>query len=239
MRTVTTCGGHSKSATRAIAPAAFRASAIKSRMMLALPSRNWIRYCMVRIDQWSGAASSHERWMAVTPFARLSQASAQYQIEGAVGRIAGDRKRIAARRSPGQVPRRTPFPPPPSWAAQTLCTSGPLRFSHRHLRASASPCRARHACRSSLRSPVQRGPDASPSCRNWPHARAGAQRNRRSAQVVNERVGLRVNTFNALARVTQPGQHCPPFCGGQLLHSLRARATDAPNFDVTVRNLIP
>jgi len=76
----------------------------------------------------------HERWMAVTPFARLSQDSAQYQIEGAVGRIAGDRKkdrgpeegRSRTRGESSQVPRRTPFPPPPSWAAQTLRTSGPL-----------------------------------------------------------------------------------------------------------------
>jgi len=44
--------------------------------------------------------------------------------------------------------------------------------------ASAWPYQRRLACRFSLRSPAQRGANASPSRRNWPHARAGAQRNR-------------------------------------------------------------
>jgi hypothetical protein len=77
-------------------------------MTMAMPSRNWIRYCMVRVDQWSGAASLHERWTAVTPFARLSQASAQYQIEDAVARFAGDCKKDPARSREEAEPEGSP-----------------------------------------------------------------------------------------------------------------------------------
>src|SRR5271170_3917339 len=82
-------GGQSRSATSVIAPTAFRASAIKSRMTLALPSRNWIRYCMVKVDQ--SASQTKEGWRL--PFRALVPRVGPISNDGAVGRFAGDRRK--------------------------------------------------------------------------------------------------------------------------------------------------
>src|SRR5271170_7904029 len=75
------------------------------------------------------------------PFARLSLASAGCLAGEAVGRFAGNRKkdrgpeegRSRTRGESCQVPRRTSLSPSPkAGAAQTLRTSGPLRFSRRN-----------------------------------------------------------------------------------------------------------
>ena len=47
---VTARGGQSASTISSIAPATFWALALHSRMTLAEPSRNWIRYCIVKVE---------------------------------------------------------------------------------------------------------------------------------------------------------------------------------------------
>jgi hypothetical protein len=105
-----------------------------------------------------GRCLANERRIRVTPFAPLSLASAQYQIEDAVGRYAGNRKKDS-RPGGGKKPNLRgvlPSPPtdalspPPSWAAQTFRRIVRLGRSVLNL----APVQAEHAHRDGARRPV-------------------------------------------------------------------------------------